>query len=81
MGARLSSQFFWLLPDITERFIDSLQKILLSVSSLLWGCSYGGELAQLGELARLGKMIFIPRSYGSYISVQSKSLLCCWKKT
>ena len=28
------------------------------------GCSYGGEQARLGGLARLGEMIFIPRSYG-----------------
>ena len=28
------------------------------------GCSYGGELARLGGLARLGEIIFIPRSYG-----------------
>ena len=26
-------------------------------------CSYGGELARLGGLARLGEMIFIPRSH------------------
>ena len=48
----------------------------------LRGCSYEGELAQLGGIARLGEMIFIPRSYGmkSSILVQSKSLLCRWKK-
>ena len=28
------------------------------------GCSYGGELAWLSGLARLGEMIFIPRSHG-----------------
>ena len=28
-----------------------------------WGCSYGGELAQLNGLARLGEMIFILRSH------------------
>ena len=48
----------------------------------LRGCSYEGELAQLGGIACLGEMIFIPRSYGmkSSILVQSKSLLCRWKK-
>ena len=30
------------------------------------GCSYEGELARLGGLARLGEMIFIPRSYGIF---------------
>ena len=29
-------------------------------------CSYGGELARLGGLARLGEIIFIPRSYGIF---------------
>ena len=35
-------------------------------SSPLRGCSYGGELAQLGGLAHLGEIIFIPRSYGIF---------------
>ena len=30
----------------------------------LRGCSYGSELVQVGGLARLGEMIFIPRSHG-----------------
>ena len=30
------------------------------------GCSYWGELAWLGGLARLGEMVFIPRSYGIF---------------
>ena len=29
-------------------------------------CSYGRELARLGDLARLGEMIFVPRSYGIF---------------
>ena len=29
-------------------------------------CSYGGELARLGGPARLGEMIFVPRSYGIF---------------
>ena len=33
---------------------------------ILRGCSYGGELARLDGLAHLGKMIFIPRSYGNF---------------
>ena len=41
----------------------------------LRACSYGAELARLGGLARLGEMIFIPRSYGILYSVQSKSFL------
>ena len=41
----------------------------------LRGCSYGAELARLAGLARLGEMIFIPRSYGIFHSVQSKNLL------
>ena len=35
-------------------------------SKHLKGCSYGGELVRLGGLARLGEMIFIPRSYGIF---------------
>ena len=30
------------------------------------GCSYGGEWARLSGLARLGEMIFIPRSHGIF---------------
>ena len=30
------------------------------------GCSYGGELARLSGLARLGEMIFIPHSHGIF---------------
>ena len=33
---------------------------------MIKGCSYGGELAQLGGLARLGEVIFITRSYGIF---------------
>ena len=32
----------------------------------LRGCPYGGELTRLGGLARVGEMIFIPRSYGIF---------------
>ena len=39
---------------------------LLYVLSFFRGCSYGCELARLGGLARLGEMIFIPRSYGIF---------------
>ena len=45
------------------------------------GCSYGRELARLGRLARLGEMIFIPRLYGIFWLIQSKSLLYRWKKS
>ena len=30
------------------------------------GCSYGGELARLGGLARLGEITFSSRSYGIF---------------
>ena len=33
---------------------------------LLSGTSYGGELARLGGLTRLGEMVFIPCSYGIF---------------
>ena len=33
---------------------------------LLSGPSYGGELARLGGLTRLGEMVFIPCSYGIF---------------
>ena len=40
------------------------------------GCSYGGELARLGGLARLGEMIFIPRLYGIlYLSSVKQSVM------
>ena len=45
-------QFFFFLSDPT--FIS------------YQGCLYGGELARLGLLDRLGEMIFIPRSYGIF---------------
>ena len=32
----------------------------------LTDCSYGGEVARLGGTTRLGKMIFISRSYGIF---------------
>ena len=47
----------------------------------LRGCPYGGELTRLGGLARVGEMIFIPRSYGIFYLSSSKSLSCHWKKT
>ena len=40
------------------------------------GCSYGGELAWLSGLARLGEMIFIPRSHGIfYLSSVKESVM------
>ena len=38
----------------------------LSFSDILRGCSNRGELARLSGLARLGEMIFIPRSNGDF---------------
>ena len=45
--------------------ITSASPITFRIPSLR-GRSYGGELARLGGLARLGKMIFITRSYGIF---------------
>lgn len=39
-----------------------------------------GELARSAGLAHLGEMSFIPLSHGIFISLHSKSLLCCWKE-
>ena len=49
-----------LLKDINERLLLKEKNVLLR------GCSYGSELARLGGLARLGEMIFIPRSCGIF---------------
>ena len=46
----------------------------------LRGCSYGGELARLSELARLGKMIFIPRPYGIFCLSSIKKFVMSLKK-
>ena len=42
--------------------------------------SYGGELAWLGGLARLVKMIFIPRSYGIFYLSPSKKFVMSLEK-
>ena len=47
-----------------RKIFDLCQKILLKKYIFIRGSSYGGELARLGGLARLGEMIFIPLSYG-----------------
>ena len=39
---------------------------MINAYSQLTGCSYGDQLARLDGLARLGEMIFIPRSYGIF---------------
>ena len=52
----------------------------LLLSALLRGCSYGGALARLSGLARLVRWFLSRVHMGSSISVQSKSLLCRWKK-
>ena len=46
----------------------------------LRGCSYGGELARLSGLARLGEMIFIPRSYGIFCLSSIKKFVMSLKK-
>ena len=43
-------------------------------------CSYGGELARLGRLARLGEMIFIPRSYIIFYLSSIKKFVMSLKK-
>ena len=51
-------------------------KEALSAEIALRDCSYGGELARLGGLTRLGEMIFIPHSYGIfYLSSIKKSVM------
>ena len=61
----------------TER---NISQCILALWIFFRGYSYGGELLWLGGLAGLGEMIFISRSQGMFYSVQSKSLLCPWKK-
>ena len=46
----------------------------------LWDCSYGGELARLGGLDRLGEMIFIPRSDGIFYLSSIKKLVMSLEK-
>ena len=58
------------LLKIFQRFLKliilfaNLQAVLISYQ----GCSYGGELARLGLLARLGEMIFIPKFIWNLLS-------------
>ena len=57
----------------------------LSLSNLdgfetLRGCSYGGELARSGGLARLDEMIFIPRSYGMFYLSSIKKFVMSLEK-
>ena len=47
---------------------------------VLKGCSYAGELAQLTRLARLGEMIFIPRSYGIFYLSSIKKFVMSLEK-
>ena len=44
---------------------DEMNGCFDCVNIWLKGCSYGGELTRLSGLARLGKMIFFPRSQSS----------------
>ena len=44
------------------------------------GCSYGGELARLSGLARLGEMIFIPRSHGIFYLSSIKKFVMSLEK-
>ena len=46
----------------------------------LRGCSYGGELARLRGLARLGEMIFIPRSHGIFYLSSIKKFVMSLEK-
>ena len=46
----------------------------------LRGCSYGGELTRLGGLARVGEMIFIPRSHGIFYLSSIKKFVMSLEK-
>ena len=46
----------------------------------LRGCPYGGELTRLGGLARVGEMIFIPRSYGIFYLSSIKKFVMSLEK-
>ena len=58
----------------------------LDVNIRLRGSSYGGELARLSGLARLGEMIFIPCSHGifylssikKFMSLEKDCLIKCF---
>ena len=65
----LSGSIFHLIRDIKLALLIILEHKTSFNSQLiifLGGRSYGGVLAWLGGLARLGEMIFIPRSYGIF---------------
>ena len=51
-----------------------------SLFEILRGCSYGGELARLSGLARLGEMIFIPRSHGIFYLSSIKKFVMSLEK-
>ena len=63
----------------SEKEVKHLFFLLSNALSLnkLRGYSYGDELAELDGLARLGEMIFIPRSYGIFYLSSIKSSLKC----
>ena len=77
----LSMWELWLLISNHLKLLLYLNLASLSVSYVqifpsFRGCSYGGKLARLDGLARLGEMIFIPRSYGIfYLSLIKKFLI------
>ena len=48
--------------------------------SIFRGCSYGGDLARLSGLARLGEMIFIPRSSGIFYFSSIKKFIMSLEK-
>ena len=53
---------------------------MINAYSQLTGCSYGGQLARLDGLARLGEMIFIPRSYGIFYLSSIKKFVMSLEK-
>ena len=69
---------------IVERFCAFLSKFAQisqsAVNFLIRGCSYGGELARLGGLARLGEMVFIPRSNGIFCFSSNKKFVMSLEK-
>ena len=58
-----------------NKFNKALASFVCLTSDALRGCLYGSQLARLGGLARLGEMIFIPRSYGIFYLSSIKKLM------
>ena len=55
-------------------------KIVHTLLLTVRGYSYGGELARLSGLARLGEMSFIPRSHGIFYLSSIKKFVMSLEK-